>query len=165
MKLYGVEESVVVGRRGRKTRRDREDRGGLRLTGGEIDEGPDKKRKHRGERTGEFNKWAGLNHESCPCTMSLYVVFAGVSIVVVLLKNHASLQRRFVMATALVPIGKISRDQCTSGLFFFFVTLKRSTKEKNRERGRLIILTTVCGRADGVSGGVTIFALHFACRV
>lgn len=78
----------------------------------------------------------GRQSRKLPCTMSL---FAGSVNRRRLLENHASLQRRFVMATALGPIGKVSRDQYTSGLFLDF---KGSTKEKNRKRERLIIL---CG--------------------
>ena len=80
-------------------------------------------------------------------------LFVAVVVNRCLFKNHASLQRRFVMATALVLIGKDSRDLCTCGLF---LDLKRSTRKTERERERLIILLVRNTPFMGCSGGVRI---------
>lgn len=97
----------------------------------------------------------GRQSRKLSCTMSL---FAGSVNRRRLLENHASLQRRFVMATALGPIGKVSRDQMH---FWTFLGLQKIDK-REEQRERKIDHSM---RADGVSGGVTILALHFACRV
>ena len=92
-----VEESSSSSSRRRGREKAREDRGGLRLTGGEIDEDPIRNAS-RGNLTGEYKTGPAIT-KAAVCDVAIR---RGCRLSV---RNHASLQRRFVMATALGRIG------------------------------------------------------------